>query len=90
MQKEKIVQTLVDFIEETKRKKIEYYGEYHEISLFSWSHSLRCKISNEYGIEGDINRILVAEAWNRTHPHRLYTIPPLTLDNPSLTYASLR
>lgn len=79
MNKNKIVNCLVDYINEVESKK-------GEITLFTWSHSLRCKISNEYGIEGDINRILVIEAYNRTHPHRPYTINPLTLDDESLTF----
>lgn len=86
MQKEKATQALVDFIEETKRKKIDHYGEYHEISLFSWQFSLKAMLERDFGIKGDIARLILVEAWNRTHPHRPYQINPMTLDNPSLSY----
>lgn len=82
MDKNEIVNNLVEYISDVENRK-------GELTLFTWGHSLRCKISDEYGIEGDINRILSIEAYNRTHPHSIYTINPLTLDDETLTFESL-
>lgn len=93
MQKEKIVQAMVDYIERTyKEKRERYQTDDVEISLFEWGHALRCKINNEYGIFGDKNRVLVAEAYNRTHPHRFYQIPYFTMDrgNEGLNFQNLK
>jgi hypothetical protein len=89
MQKEKIVQDLVEFIESTYEGKKQHYGQADPISLFTWGHALRCYLSNKYDINGDINRILVAQAYNQTHPNTPYQINPITLDNPSLSYENI-
>ena len=81
--KEAITSYLVDHINRVEAKN-------GEIPLFSWGHSLRCMLHNEFSIYGDANRILVCEAYNRTHPNSPYTIRTVTLDNPSLTFENVK
>ena len=63
----KIVDELVDHIEKTEK-------ETGEISLFSWSHSLKAFLNIHHGIVGIEARVLSVEAYNRTHPHSPYEI----------------
>lgn len=63
---QKIISELITYITETESVK-------GEITLFSWSHSLRSKLYYDYGIEDlDTARRIYIEAYNATHPHSVY------------------
>jgi hypothetical protein len=68
MNHSQIVADLITYIQKVESEK-------GEISLFEWSHSLRCKLLKDYGIEDlDTRRKLYIEAYNATHPHRQYKL----------------
>jgi len=68
MDHSQIVSELIDYIRKVELEK-------GEISLFEWSHSLRCKLLRDYGIKDfDTRRKLYIKAYNATHPHKKYKL----------------
>jgi len=62
--KEQIFKELVNYIERIEKEK-------GEISLFSWSHALRCKIDIDYpnhNMNFEEKRGLYLDAYDVTHP----------------------